>query len=152
MATLNPEEFKKQQQNEQEFKEFSNNLHKLIKGNKEISKQALIIGKTPNSLVICNANKELNLVIQKRVVDKCMRTELRSEDGKSLPGSGHGLSEIQLLEAIDSIKNPVMILRGSAENSLVTITNLKDKKNREIIVAINLNQKGFSAEVNKNPF
>lgn len=42
-----------------------------------------------------------------------------------------------------------MVFKGSHENSLIVVTDIKDTINRKIIVAIELNQKEGFQEVNK---
>lgn len=62
-------------QNEQEEKEFVENLHKLIGGDRMLASRPLVIGKTPYIIALCNKNMNVNndLVITKRVISKCMR-------------------------------------------------------------------------------
>ena len=65
-----------------------------------------------------------------------MRPELRDENGKRLKNSGHYLSEEQLAKALESLKEPVMVLKGSLANTFVAVTDFKDDKDKEIIIAI----------------
>ena len=151
LADLTKEEKAKIRQNENEFKNFSQQLYSLLSGRmkKSDTSKPLIVGKTPNSLVICNANKNNNIIITKKVIDKCIKPEMRNYDGKRLRGSGHGLNTEQLLLSIKSLTNPIMVLKGSVDNSLVAITELKDSQNREIIVPVSLNKQGFASEINE---
>lgn len=134
-------------QNQQEQQKFSLDLHNVIQNNIKINKP-LRVGTTPNLLAICGANSELDLTISKSVIDKCLKPEVRDKSGKLLGKTGHGLTEKKLLEAINNIKNPSIILHGNRHDSLVVVTDLKDSNDRQILVSILLNKKGNSAEIN----
>lgn len=139
------------EQNTQEKLQFEKNLHSLLNGDKKLASKPLVIGKTPNIFAVCdkNINADNDLVITKKVIDKCMRPEMRDENGKRLKNSGHYLSEEQLSKALDSIKEPVMVLKGSLDNTFVAVTDLSDDKGKEIIVSIEINQLRAFGEVNK---
>lgn len=136
-------------QNQEENIQFEKKLHKLIEGDQSLASKPLQIGKTPNALVICGAEAKLNLTIKKSVIDKCMRPELRDENGMFLGKNGHGLNEQQLVRALNNIKIPVMIFEGSRPNTLVVVTENKDFQDREIVVAVELNKKENFCEVNR---
>ncbi|MCD8095178.1 MAG: ssDNA-binding domain-containing protein, partial [Ruminococcus sp.] len=148
IAVSEDEPARKIEQNRREEKLFKEQLHRLIEGDKKLASRPLIIGKTPNSLVICGADGSYDLQILKSVVDKALKPENRDENGKLVGKTGHGLTEKQLINVIDNIKNPVMILRGSKENSLVVVTEIKDNKGREIIAAIALDKRKEFSYVN----
>lgn len=134
-------------QNKQEQQEFETKFYDVIQNNTRINKP-LRIGSTPNSLIVCGANSKLDFTISKSVIDKCLKPEVRDEKGKLIGKTGHGLTEKQLLTALDNVKNPLMILRGNRPDSLVVVTDIKDKKDRQILVALSLNKKGNSEEIN----
>lgn len=138
-------------QNRQEDLLFEKNLHSLLSGDKRLASRPLVIGKTPNIFAVCNKNinSDNDLVIKKKVIEKCMRPELRDENGMRLKNSGHYLSEEQLAKALESIKEPVMVLKGSLENTFVAITDFKDNKGKEIIVSIEINKSRAFGEVNE---
>ncbi len=93
--------------------------------------QPIIIGKTTNALAIAGANKELDLAINISTVRKCMAEPTERYHG-------HGL-DIDIMSQIPSqLRNPVMILKGGHEGSVIAITELKDKKNREIMIALDI--------------
>jgi len=141
-------------QNEREEIALSDNLHKLLSGDKKLTSRPLVIGKTPNALVICSKlagikiSCELDLVISKKIIDKAMRPEQRDENNRRTSKSGHFLNELQIGEALRNIKSPVMILKGSRNDSLVAVTELKDDKGQEIIVPIEFNKIGAVGEIN----
>lgn len=135
-------------QNHAEEKALKENLHKLLSGDKVLASKPLVVGKTPNALVICGANDDLELTIKKSTIDKCLRPEIRGSDGKMKGKTGHGLTEELLLQALNGMKTPTMILKGSRENSLVVVTDLKDHQDRTVIVAVELNKAEGFREVN----
>ena len=138
---------KKIEQNEAEQKAFESNLHSVIQNNTKLNKP-LNIGSTPNALVICGADPQLDFTLSKGVIDKCLKPEIRDESGKLKGKTGHGLTEEQLLTALDNVKNPTMILKGNRPNTLVVISDYKDNDDRQMIVAVSLNKRGNSAEIN----
>lgn len=145
---LTEKEIQKIQQNEQESNVFKQNLHKLLGGDKTLASRPLIIGETPNVLTICGADSNLPLTITKKVIDKCMRPEIRDESGRLTGKTGHGLSEELLRDTLLSLRSPVIILRGSKDNSLVAVTDLMDNQNREVIVTLEFNKMGSVGNVN----
>ncbi|MGN1154252.1 MAG: hypothetical protein ACI4S3_09500, partial [Candidatus Gastranaerophilaceae bacterium] len=134
-------------QNLTEQKAFAENLHSVVQNDMKINKP-LNIGSTPNALVICGANPQLDFTISKSVIDKCLKPEIRDENGKLQGKTGHGLSEEQLLTALDDVKKPTMILKGNRPDTLVVVSNYKDDKDRQMLVSISLNKVGNSAEIN----
>lgn len=129
------------QQNRRENAEFAERLDKYLSDpEKEIS--PITIGGTPNSLAISGANAELPVIINPSTVKKCM-----SEPEKHY--HGHGLSSEIMKQLPDELRNPAMIFKGSKDNSLVAITELKDKNNHGIMVAVSLNEMKNHHEVNR---
>ncbi|MEZ3454460.1 MAG: diguanylate cyclase [Oscillospiraceae bacterium] len=147
---LSEAEKAKIKQNEQEELLFRKNLHSLINGDRKLASRPLVIGKTPNIFAVCDKsiNIDNDLVITKKVIEKCMRPELRDENGKRLKNSGHYLSEEQLAKALESLKEPVMVLKGSLANTFVAVTDFKDDKDKEIIIAIEYNKVGDIGIIN----
>lgn len=137
------------EKNKEEDKKLQESVRKLLTGDNTLASSPLVVGKTPYALEICGADGNINLTIKKSVIDKCLRPELRDDNGRFIGKTGHGLTEQQLVESLNNIKKPVMIFEGSRENTLVAVTDLKDYTNREIVVAIELNQREAFQEVNK---
>lgn len=128
------------QQNMQEQKEFEAKLHALLNGDRRVASAPLIVGTTTNALAICGANGDLPLTISKKVIDKAMRPEIRNESGRLTGKTGHELTEEQIANALNELKNPTMIFKGSHEDSLLAITEIEDNKGRNIVVAIDLDK------------
>ncbi len=143
------EMYRKIEQNEKEMKRFEADLKKLISGDKKLASSPLLVGKTPASLAICGADGTLDMTITKKVIDKIMSPEIRDSSGQRLKKSGHFLSESQLVNALENLKNPVMVLKGSQDNSLVAITDIQDDKGQQILVSISLSDNGSVDDVNR---
>ena len=129
------------QQNIQEDKAFAQNLDNFLKpGNK--NSNFLHVGSTSNALAISGANQSLNVVIAPKTISKCMTDSTNKYHG-------HGLSQEIMEQLPPELRNPIMVFKGSADNSLVAITSLKDKEQHEIMVAISLNEISRHHEVNR---
>lgn len=129
------------QQNSREDDLFSKKLDDYLNSNEKTS-EPLTIGRTPNSLSISGAKSELNIVITPSTISKCM-----AEADEHY--HGHGLSAEIMKQLPAEIRNPAMIFKGNKDNSLVAITELKDKENREIMIAVALSDKKGFKEVNR---
>lgn len=143
------EMYRRIEQNEKEIKRFEADLKKLISGDKKLASSPLLVGKTPASLAICGADGTLDMTITKKVIDKIMSPEIRDSNGQRAKKSGHFLSESQLVNALENLKNPVMVLKGSQDNSLVAITDIQDDKGQQILVSISLSDSGSVDDVNR---
>ncbi|MCM1234416.1 MAG: hypothetical protein NC489_30310, partial [Ruminococcus flavefaciens] len=130
-----------------EEQRFEKNFRDLLLGNKKLASRPLIVGKTPNILVICGAEKGLDFTISKSVIDKCLRPENRDEKGRIVGKTGHGLSEKQVCDSLLSVKSPAMVLKGNRDNSLVVVTGLTDNKSRPIFVTVELNKRSGRTEI-----
>lgn len=108
----------------------------------EKSSDFLRIGLTSNALAISGANKELDVVIAPRTIAKCM-----SEADEKY--HGHALSAEIMKKLPQELRNPVMILKGSVDNSLVAITELKDSKQREVMISVSLDEEKRFRIVNR---
>ena len=132
---------KKIQKNLSEDKAFAESLENYL-ANTEKTTKPLKVGTTPYSLVVSGANPDLNVVINPRTIAKCM-----AEADEQY--HGHGLSADIIKQLPEQLRNPAMIFKGNKDNTLVAITELKDKENREIMIAINLNEVSGRQEVNR---
>ena len=142
------DEQRKEKQNMDEEKQFAKSLKKLLKGDVRVASRPLIIGKTTNALAICGADENLELTITKKVIDKAMRPEVRDKKGKLDGKTGHGLSDSQIKKALNELKNPALIFKGSQESSLLVVTSIKDEIERNVVVAVKLNKKENFQTVN----
>ena len=145
---LSQEESDKQKQNSVEHTEFINEFHALLSGDQAVASRPLVVGATPNVMTICGANGKLNLTITKSVIDKAMRPEIRDENGRLTGKTGHGLTEQQILDALQNIRNPIMVLQGGHENSLLIITEIQDDQGRNIMIPVDLSKDSATCEVN----
>ena len=137
---MNPK-MSKINENIQEDKDFALMIDSFLK--KElVTDGAIRIGKTPYSLVIANANPNCDLYIAPGTILKCV-----SNHGERY--HAHSIN-IEILKSILSeLRNPILISKGSHENSLVAVTSLKDNNNQHIIISVDLNAKEKHFLVNK---
>lgn len=130
------------QKNLEEDKAFSENLTKFLDENQEHINAPITIGATPNSLALAGADEKLPVIINPETIIKCMGNPDQIYHG-------HNLYK-EIMEQLPSeLRNPSLILKGSNKGSLVAVTELKDKENREIIVSVELESKKGRQEVNR---
>jgi len=126
-------------------KEFETNLHLMINGDKAITSKPLTIGSPSEILIKCGASKEDLITITKKVIDKSMRQEVRDSNGRMVGNTGHGLTEQMIIASINELELPTMVFKGKQLHSLLIITEVKDNKDRTIVIAIELERaEGFS--------
>lgn len=129
------------QKNALEDQRYAKSLEEYLSNNGKTT-EPLIVGSTPISLEISGANPDLNVVITPRTIAKCM-----AEANEKY--HGHGLSEEIMKQLPSELRNPTMIFKGNKDNSLVVITQLKDKENRDIMIAVSLSERKGFREVNR---
>ena len=134
---LTPEEQEQVAENLAEQQAFGEKLATYVANPKEYT-QPILIGKTPNSLLMLGA-KQLDMVIRPSEVDKCMATEVT--DTIKHP---HSLTLDEMQQIPSLLSNPIMLFEGSHKNSVVAVTDVVDKNNDPIIVAVQFDSKvGF---------
>ena len=125
--------------------DFSNHLRKLVNGDIEFNGRAATIGKPSEFLSKCGADSSHDITITKKVITKAMRTETRDENGKLIGNTGHGLSFEMIVFSLQELDYPPLVFKGSSTNSLLVVTNIIDQRNRNIVIAIELNKcEGFN--------
>lgn len=146
-STLSEEEkileyARKIEENKTEDENFENALnHFLNKSEKKIN-APIIIGATPNSLAITGADKNKKIVINPNTILKAMGNPNEIYHG-------HELSFDIMKQLASELRNPVLILNGSHDGSRVAVTELKDKNNQGILIAVELDSKSGRQEVNR---
>lgn len=81
--------------------------------------QPITVGKTTNALSIAGADKNLDIIINPKTLDKCTGSPETIYHGHSL--------KREILEQLPSqLRNPVMIFKNTDRKSLAAITDLKD--------------------------
>ena len=113
---------------------------KTIIGDAKIRNKPLILGTPSKALIACGAHQNQNITITYKVIKKSMMPEIRNEEGKLTGNTGHELTEEMLIKAIAELEKPTMIFRGGDESSLIVVTDLLDKKSRNIIIALRLDR------------
>ena len=129
-------------------KSFEDELHKMIAGDKLVSSRPLLVGTPSDMLSACGADASKDITITKKVIEKAMRPELRDEEGRLKGATGHGLSEDEIVLAIKEIDEPALAFKGRSKDSILIVTEIKDSKSRNIVVAIEFNRKEAFTEVN----
>jgi hypothetical protein len=77
-----------------------------------------------------------------------MRPEIRDEAGRMVGNTGHGLTENQIIQSIMELESPTMIFKGNNRTSLLVITSVVDRKDRNVVVAIEFDRREGFANVN----
>ncbi len=134
------EMYQKIQQNAAEDAAFSEELDIFLQA--ERTTENLLVGLTSNVLALSGANPDLNVVISPRTIIKVM-----SEPDEHY--HGHGLSADIVKKIPQELRSPIMVFKGNRDNSLVVITELRDNEQRDIMIAVSLNEINNHHEVNR---
>lgn len=102
----------------------------------------IIVGKTSNALALAGAELNKIVTINYSTIKKCMSS-------KETVYHGHELDSDIVKQIPEQLRNPVMILKGSHDASLIVVSNLVDKNNDQIIISIDLDKKMAFCEVNQ---
>ena len=87
--------------------------------------------------------KDLNVVINQSSIKKIL-----SDDKEKFPHA-HNLSIQELKELPKQLQKPIMALKGSHENSVVFVTDIKDFRNNEILISVDIDTAGYKQSVNR---
>lgn len=87
--------------------------------------------------------KDLNVVINQSSIKKIL-----SDDKEKFPHA-HNLSIQELKELPKQLQKPIMALKGSHENSVVFVTDIKDFRNNEILISVDVDTAGYKQSVNR---
>ena len=116
-----------------------------MQNNSSMASRPLLIGKTSLALSKCGIPLNQNITITKNVLKKSLREEKRDSSGKMIGKNGHGLTIQQIIDSLLELDYPTLVFKGTNNNSLLIITEVKDNKNRNIVIAISVNhQENFS--------
>ena len=125
--------------------ELEDKLKKLIEGDKKALSRPLVIGKPSAILSKCGANRDQDITITRKVIDKAMRPEIRDIEGRMVGNTGHGLTENMIIKSLTELDSPTLIFKGRNNGSILVITSVEDQNDRNIVVAIEFNrQEGFT--------
>ena len=93
----------------------------------------VIIGQTTNALSIAGADKNLQLTINIKTLNKCTGSPENIYHGHLL--------ERSIIEQLPlQLENPIMIFKNAENNSLICITDLPDSSGHSIMIAVTLEQ------------
>ncbi len=130
--------------NKAEDERFSAALDELINGDIPVHK-VIDIGKTPNVLKVIGVSAE-KLTVNQSVIKNSLNAEDVVSHGHT---SGHGLTADVIRQLPSAIRSPIMICSGSKVGTLVAVTELKDKNNKNVIASIAINILHEGTEISK---
>lgn len=101
----------------------------------------ICIGTTPDILVKYGVRK-LPLVVRQSTITKCIRTHKGSRSAHELPRN--------IIETLpEQIEAPIFIIFDRERTSIIVISDAKDQKNNNILIAIKLSEVQNAKEVNE---
>lgn len=132
------------QQNKRDDENFSAQVDKFIEGKMPIF-ETLSLGATPNVLHLVGANADTltmkQSVLRNSILDEEHRTSSHS--------SGHNISKEIIKQLPESLRNPILILKGQHPHTVVALTELTNKDDKNILVPIALDLRSTDSIVNK---
>ena len=134
-VALSPEEQAQVEANTAEQRAFAQRLADYVANPEENRTQPIYVSKTPNSLLMLGA-KQLDMIIRPSEVDKCMATEVT--EAIKHP---HNLTLEDMQQMPALLANPVMLFEGAHKNSVVALTDIRDKDGDPIIIALQFDSK-----------
>lgn len=124
---------------------FAREVDRYLSGNMP-SYETLSLGTTPNVLQILGSQSD-EVIITQRVIRNSMNDESERLYGHS---SGHNIPADTIKEIAEAIRNPIVVMRGNQTDTVVAITQLKNRDNKNIFVPIALDKLGNNmVQVNK---
>lgn len=139
------------QQNKNESEKFVNDLEKMING-KMSANDVITLGETPNVLRVASealsgiSQEARMLTVNQSVLNNSMNPENVIKHGHT---TGHNLPLETIKQLPEHLRNPIMICKGSKENSVAVITELTNKDGKNILASINIDVRGKTGQVDK---
>lgn len=131
-------------QNIREDNLFAMQVDKFVSGKMPVF-ETLSLGKTPNVLYLVGAHGEM-LTMKQNVLKNSILDTSQKLNGHF---SGHEIPINTLKQLPQSLRNPILVLVGQHPNTIVVVTELKNKENNNIIVPIALDLRSTNGIVNK---
>ncbi len=124
-------------QNASEDAVFGKQLDKYFKGQMK-SHEIINVCSTPNILKLLNSKAKKVILSQSDL--KNATTDSKTGLGKHT--EGHIIDEVEIYKLSESIRNPIVVLRGKKNNpnSVVMVTELKNKGKENVFVPISLDR------------
>ena len=132
------------QQNKRDDEHFSAQIDKFIEGKMPIF-ETLSLGATPNILHLVGANAD-TLTMKQSVLRNSMFDEDRHTSKHS---SGHDIPAEIIKQLPEALRSPILILKGQHPHTVVALTELKNKEDKNILVPIALDLRSTDSTVNK---
>ena len=144
MSDLTKAEKDKISRNEQEDIAFAEQIDRFVKG--QIPHfETVSLGHTPPILKYLGAKSEI-ITIKQNVLRNSLAA---SNSAANHHSQGHDIPLNTLKQLTEAIRNPIAVLNGQHSGTLVVLTELKNKDDRNIIVPISLDLRSTSSTVNK---
>lgn len=125
----------------QPTKDFSKSIDDLL--NEKLNpRYQIYVCKTTEVMKACGV-KDLDVVINQSSIKKIL-----SDDKEKFPHA-HNLSVQELKELPIQLQKPIMAFKGSHENSIVFVTDIKDINDNEILISVDIDTAGYNQNVNR---
>ena len=138
---------KKIEKNSIEDKNFAAKVDDFISGNLPPN-EVLRLGTTPNCLRITGADA-IPLIITQSVLANSMENINASKTASKKHSEQHDI-QIEIIKNLPKLmRNPIMINKGSHPDTVVIISEAKNKEGHNIVIPMILNVKGQNGRVNR---
>lgn len=121
--------------------DFSKSIDDFINGKINPSTQ-IFVCKTTDVMKACGAD-DLDVVINQSSIRKIL-----SDDKEKFPHA-HNLSVQELKQLPEQLQKPIMTLKGSHDNSMVLVTDIRDINSKEVLITVDIDTAGFNQNVNR---
>lgn len=139
---------KKIERNQLEDKNFSEKIDDYING-KLRPDEVLRVGTTPFCLREVGADAIPLVVTQSVIANSMENTGTLSNNTSKKHTEQHNVPESVIKNIPQALRNPVLICKGNLRDTLVVISDQKNKEQQNIIVPMVLNVKGQHGRVNR---
>lgn len=130
--------------NQKDDEKFAEQVDKFLAGKMQIY-ETLSLGHTPNIIKLLGSKAPL-LTITQNVIRNSMLDESQRANRHL---TGHNIPSEIIKQLPEHLRNPILILEGQHHQTIVAVTELKNKDNRNILVPIALDLRGVKTSVNK---
>lgn len=130
--------------NQKDDEKFAEQVDKFLAGKMQIY-ETLSLGHTPNIIKLLGSKAPL-LTIKQNVIRNSMLDESKRANRHL---TGHNIPSEIIKQLPEHLRNPILILEGQHPQTIVAVTELKNKDNRNILVPIALDLRGVKTSVNK---
>lgn len=136
------------EKNAAEDSQFSKKIDAYI--NKELKPdEVLRVGTTPNVLKIVGA-QAIPIIVTQGVIANSMEGNVSLSNNNRKKHTEQHDVPVEAIKALPkALRNPILICKGNREDTLVVLTELRNKENQNIVIPIELSVKGKHGRVNR---